>query len=72
MYSLWYFFSPLLSGRVCDSENYRYTYISQARRSVFEIVSSTFACVKTRSENALKDFQSRPAATNVKVLGWLA
>jgi hypothetical protein len=45
--------------------------ISPERRSVFEIYPSTFFPYgKTRSKNVLKDFESRPSATNIKVL-WL-
>ena len=46
--------------------------ISPARWPAFQIVSSTFFPYgKTRSRNVLEDFESRPAAANIKVF-WLA
>ena len=46
-------------------------HISPARRIVYEIVPATFFPYgKTRSRNILKDYESRPAATNIKVFLW--
>lgn len=44
-------------------------HISPARQVVFEIVPATFFPYgKTRSRNVLIDYESRPAASNIKVL----